>query len=189
MKNPKKIHAVSPNNWIKNYADYLFSYAVSKVNDHDLANDLVQETFLAGIKSVKNFKGESSERTWLIAILKRKIIDHYRRINSIKGKAEVRMGFYSDKDSKYNWIEEKAPQSWVYTSDKEIENTELANQLNACIDNLPKKQAVAFKMKNIKDFESEAICNELGISTTNLWVMMHRARTQLQKCMEKNWFK
>ena len=72
------------NKWIDNYADYLFNYAITRVNDEDIAKDLIQETFLAGVKSAKNFQGKSSERTWLVSILKRKIIDYYRNINSKK---------------------------------------------------------------------------------------------------------
>ena len=65
-------HLLNPNKWIDLYADYLFNYTISRVNDREIAQDLVQETFLAGLKSMKNFKGEASERTWLISILKRK---------------------------------------------------------------------------------------------------------------------
>jgi RNA polymerase sigma factor (sigma-70 family) len=84
----EEIITLNPNKWIDNYADYLFNYAVVRVNDSDLAKDLVQETFFAGLKSAKNFEGKATERTWLVSILKRKVIDHYRKINSNKGKAE-----------------------------------------------------------------------------------------------------
>ena len=100
-------HQIDPNKWIDLYSDYLFNYTISRVNDRDIAQDLVQDTFLAGLKSMKNFKGEASERTWLISILKRKIIDHYRKINSNKGKAEVRMNYNSDTESEGDWLEER----------------------------------------------------------------------------------
>jgi RNA polymerase sigma-70 factor (TIGR02943 family) len=179
---------LNPDKWIDNYADYLFNYAVVRVNDSDLAKDLVQETFFAGLKSAKNFQGRASERTWLISILKRKIIDHYRKINSKKGQAEVRMNFYDDGENEGSWIEERVPQSWNNASEKVIENQELKNQLNICIDNLPEKYALVFRMKTIQEFETEEICKELGITSSNLWVIIHRARTQLRKCMEDNWF-
>lgn len=189
MSQNKPIHLLSPDTWVDNYADYLFNFAIARVNDYDLAKDLIQETFLAGVKSAKNFEGKSSEKTWLVAILKRKIIDYYRKINSKKGQAEIRVSFYDDGENEGNWIEDRVPQSWSYTSDKEIENEELADQLNKCINSLPEKYAIAFKMKTIQEFETEDICNELGISSSNLWVIIHRARTQLRQCMEKNWFK
>ena len=84
-------HSLYPETWVDQYADYLFNYAVTRVSDSEIAKDIVQETFFAGLKSAKNFKGDAAERTWLVAILKRKVIDHYRKINSNKGKAEVRI--------------------------------------------------------------------------------------------------
>ena len=180
--------SLNPDKWIDNYADYLFNYAVVRVNDGDLAKDLVQETFFAGLKSGKNFQGKASERTWLISILKRKVIDHYRKINSKKGQAEVRMSFYDGGENEGSWIEERVPQSWDNASEKAIENQELKTQLDICIDNLPEKYALVFRMKTIQEFETEEICKELGITSSNLWVIIHRARTQLRKCMEDNWF-
>jgi DNA-directed RNA polymerase specialized sigma subunit, sigma24 homolog len=104
--------------WIDNYADYLFNYTITRVNNADIAKDLVQDTFFAGLKSAKNFKGEASERTWLVSILKRKIIDYYRKINSKKGKAEVRMSFFETGDREGDWIAEKVPQNWENASEK-----------------------------------------------------------------------
>ena len=66
---------LQPDKWIDNYADYLYNYAVVRVNDSDLAKDLVQDTFIAALKSAKNFQGKSTERTWLVSILKRKVIE------------------------------------------------------------------------------------------------------------------
>tara|TARA_B110000967_G_C18727366_1_gene480834 strand:- start:247 stop:813 length:567 start_codon:yes stop_codon:yes gene_type:complete len=174
--------------WIDNYADYMYNYAIVRVNDSDLAKDLVQDTFFAGLKSAKNFQGKSTERTWLISILKRKIIDHYRKINSKKGQAEVRMNFYDDGENEGNWLEERVPQSWENQSEKSVENDELKKQLSCCIGALPEKYAMVFRMKTIQEFETEEICKELDITSSNLWVIIHRARTQLRKCMEDNWF-
>lgn len=184
----EKKHTLDTGKWIDNYADYLFNYSISRVNNSDLAKDLVQETFFAGLKSAKNFQGKASERTWLVSILKRKIIDHYRKINSKKGQAEVRMNFYNDGENEGNWIEERVPQSWDNASEKKIESEELRSQIDICIDKLPEKYAMVFRMKTIQEFETEEICKELDISASNLWVMIHRARTQLRKCMEDNWF-
>ena len=184
----EKAHILSPDLWIDNYADYLFNYAVVRINNADLAKDLVQETFFAGLKSAKNFQGRATERTWLVSILKRKIIDYYRKINSKKGQAEVRMNFYDEGENKGSWIEERVPQSWNNESEKKIENEELKDQLDSCIDNLPEKHSLIFRMKTIQGFETEEICKALDITPSNLWVIIHRARTQLRKCMEDNWF-
>lgn len=181
-------HTLKPEKWVNSYSDYLFNYTITRVNNEDLAKDLVQETFFAGLKSMKNFQGKASERTWLISILKRKIIDHYRKINSTKGKAEVRMNFYTDGENEGQWLEERVPNSWSTDADKSIENEELKETLEDCIDFLPEKYQMVFKMKTIQGFETEEICKELDITPSNLWVIIHRARTQLRKCMEDNWF-
>lgn len=181
-------HKLNPNNWIDLYSDYLFNYTFSRVNDRATAQDLVSETFLAGLKSMSNFKGEASERTWLISILKRKIIDYYRKINSNKGKAEVRMTYNSDTESEGDWLEERVADPFDMTAEDKIQNAELGNAIYDCLEKLPEKQAQVFKMKTILDYDTETICNELGITASNLWVLIHRARTALADCMEENWF-
>lgn len=189
MSSNQKIHILSPDLWIDNYADYLFNYTIVRVNDTDIAKDLVQETFFAGLKSAKNFQGKSTERTWLVSILKRKIIDYYRKINSKKGQAEVRMNFYDNGENEGSWIEERVPQSWDNETEKTIETQELKHQIDSCIEALPEKYGMVFRMKTIQGFETDEICKELDITASNLWVIIHRARTQLRKCMEENWFK
>ena len=142
-------HDINPNNWINLYSDYLFNYTITRINDREVAQDLVQETFLAGLKSMSNFKGEATERTWLVAILKRKIIDHYRKINSNKGKAEVRMNYNSDTESEGDWLEERVADPFDKTAEDTIENTELGEAIYDCLSKLPEKQATVFKMKTL----------------------------------------
>lgn len=179
-------HQLNPNNWIDLYSDYLFNYTITRVNDREIAKDLIQDTFVAGLKSMKNFKGEANERTWLISILKRKIIDYYRKINSNKGKAEVRMTYVND-DQEGDWLEERAEDVGQLNAEETIENSELGDAIYNCMDKLSEKQATVFKMKTILGYETETICNELGITASNLWVILHRARTQLAECLEKKW--
>ena len=170
-------------------ADYLYNYAIGRVSDPEIAKDLVQETFLAGLKSAKNFKGTAAERTWLIAILKRKVIDYYRKINSKKGKAEVRMQYNADSDGEGDWIEQRVADPGSVLENDAIENEELGMAIQECISRLPGKQSQVFRMKTIQGLSTEDICNELGINPSNLWVMIHRARTSLMGCLNENWFK
>jgi len=181
-------HLIDPNKWIDLYSDYLFNYTITRVSDRNTAQDLVQDTFFAGLKSMKNFKGEASERTWLISILKRKIIDHYRKINSNKGKAEVRINYNNTSEDEGDWLEERVADPFDKTAEDNLENTELSIAIHNCINKLPEKQAQVFKMKTILNYETEAICNELNITASNLWVIIHRARTTIASCLEKNWF-
>ncbi|MEZ4857015.1 MAG: sigma-70 family RNA polymerase sigma factor [Gelidibacter sp.] len=180
-------HKINPNQWIDLYSDYLFNYTITRVNNRDIAKDLVQDTFFAGLKSMKNFKGEASERTWLISILKRKIIDYYRKINSNKGKAEVRMSYSSD-ENEGDWLEERVADPFDKTAEDTLINSELGDAIYDCLSKLPQKQASVFKMKTIEGLETETICNELNITASNLWVIVHRARQAMAECMEKNWF-
>ncbi|SEQ71131.1 RNA polymerase sigma-70 factor, ECF subfamily [Hyunsoonleella jejuensis] len=180
-------HKIDPNKWIDLYSDYLFNYTITRVSDREIAQDLVQETFLAGLKSMKNFKGEASERTWLISILKRKIIDHYRKINSNKGKAEVRIN-YTDDESEGDWLEERVADPFDKTAEDTLQNSELGDAIHDCLGKLPQKQADVFKMKTILNYETEVICNELNITASNLWVIIHRARTAMADCLKTNWF-
>ncbi|PKA83440.1 RNA polymerase sigma-70 factor (ECF subfamily) [Ulvibacter sp. MAR_2010_11] len=176
-----------PETWVDRYSDYLYNYTIVRVNDHEVAQDLISETFLAGLKSQKNFKGEASERTWLISILKRKIIDHYRKSNSKKGKAEVRMT-YNDDDAEGDWLEERVSDPFDKTAEDTMVNEELGLAILNCLEGLNEKQAIIFKMKTIEGFDTEAICNEFNITPSNLWVIIHRARKAMAECLEKNWF-
>ncbi|MBT8376738.1 MAG: sigma-70 family RNA polymerase sigma factor [Bacteroidia bacterium] len=178
---------LNPNLWVDLYSDYLFNYSISRISDRAIAQDLVQETFLAGLKSMLNFKGEASERTWLISILKRKIIDHYRKINSKKGQAEVRINYNTNEDSEGDWLEERVADPFDKTAEDQLMNEELGDAIYYCLDKLPKKQAEVFKLKNILGYDTDTICNELNITPSNLWVIIHRARTALADCMEEKW--
>lgn len=178
-----------PDTWVDRYADYLFNYAMARVSDEELAKDLVQETFIAGLNSAKNFEGNAAERTWLVAILKRKVIDHYRKSNSKKGKAEVRMSFNMDSEQAEDWLEAKAADPESVRENDSIENEELGLAIQQCISLLPENHARVFTLKTIQQWSTEDICKELGITPSNLWVMVHRARTSLVECLSENWFK
>tara|TARA_R100000789_G_scaffold84208_1_gene79823 strand:+ start:54 stop:605 length:552 start_codon:yes stop_codon:yes gene_type:complete len=180
-------HTLDPTKWVDKYSDYLFNYTIVRVNDREIANDLISETFLAALKSKKNFKGEASERTWLISILKRKIIDHYRRKNSKKGKAEVHINYRSE-ENEGDWLEEQVADNFDRTAEDMMENKELGLAILECLDQINEKHAAIFKRKTIDEVETETICNEFNITPSNLWVIIHRARTALASCLEKNWF-
>ncbi|MEX2349915.1 MAG: sigma-70 family RNA polymerase sigma factor [Flavobacteriaceae bacterium] len=187
MESPK--HKIDTTQWVDRYADYLFNYAITRVNDSYVAEELVQETFVAGLKAMKNFKGEATERTWLISILKRKIIDQYQKANSKKGQAEVRMDYSTSSDREGDWLEEQVEDSTTMNAESRLENKELGLAIEICLEKLPVKQAEIFKQKTILEQETDTICKEHDITASNLWVIIHRARVQLMKCLEDDWFK
>lgn len=181
-----KENQIKPENWVDRYSDFLFNYTITRVNNREIAKDLISETFLAGLKSMKNFKGEASERTWLVSILKRKIIDYYRKINSKKGKAEVKIN-YRNEGVDGEWLEEQVSNRDDVTAEDDLMNEELRTTIFDCLATLPEQQAKVFKMKTIDHYDTEAICNELNISASNLWVIIHRARKKMAECMQDKW--
>lgn len=178
---------IKPEKWVDKYSDYLFNYTISRVNDRELAKDLISETFLSALKAMKNFKGEATERTWLISILKRKIIDYYRKSGSKKGKAEVKIDYHGD-DQEGEWLEEQVSDLGNNSAENKLENHELKLVIFDCLEKLNERHARIFKMKTIEGIDTETICNEFKITPSNLWVIIHRARTALADCLEKNWY-
>ena len=188
-------HRCEPNNWIGLYSDQLYRFALSRVNNNQLAEDLVQETFISALKSLKGFKGESTEKTWLYSILRNKVIDYYRSsekkmaskfydINDEKGTDHF---FYSEGKSSGEWVRGHEPTSFHEAADQPLERIEFMQILKLCMELLPMKWAEVFRMKNIEEFDSKEICKELEITPSNLWVIIHRAKLQMRECMEKNW--
>ena len=178
---------LNPDKWVDNYADYLYNYTIVRVKDHIFAQEIISETFLAALRAKKNFKGMATERTWLISILKRKIMYHYRRINSAKGKAEVSLS-YRDSEAEGDWLEENAADPYDRTAEDSMENEELRLAILECMGQLNEKHAEIFKMKTIDGINTEIICKEYNITPSNLWVIIHRARKSLMECLGKNWF-
>ena len=180
----------NPNSWVDKYSDYLYRYAITRVNNTAVAQDLVQETFLSALKAYKNFDGKSSERTWFISILKHKIIDHYRKKSRKAKYFDEPSGTASDDDFENNgfWKLENAPADWGASPEEALQQKEFMHVLADCLAHLPERIAAVFTLREMEDVESRRICKELNISASNLWVMLHRARQKLRKCLELNWF-
>lgn len=180
--------SLQPELWVEKYGDYFLYFTISKVSDREVAKDIVSETFLAGLKSKANFEGRSTEKTWLTSILNRKIIDHYRKINSNKGKAEVKID-YNSEDQEGSWLEEQVSSTESASADFTMQNKELGEAILSCLEQINPKHAEIFKMKTMQDYDNEVICKEMKITSSNLWVIIHRARTALANCLDKSWFK
>lgn len=188
---------MDPQNWVEEYADYLYSFARYRVNREDLARDLVQDCFLSALRNLQNFKGDCSEKTWLTTILRNKIIDHYRK-KSTSQELSGETGDPEDAGDDFNgqffdenykgWRPESRPSEWEDNPLTGVLRKEFYQVLKKCLDALPEKWAAAFTLKNMDDRSGEEVCKELGISSSNFWVIMHRAKLQLRSCMEKNWF-
>ena len=182
--------------WLDEHGDYLFRYAMYRLRDTTAAEDAVQETLLAALQSCEQFGGRSSERTWLIGIMKHKIIDHYRRIGRGQEISYANDARYEEFDPfekggerAGHWRSEFAPTNWRFDGSTTVEQKEFWEILGRCLAGLPKRTAMAFSLREIDGFSSEEICDLLNVSRNNLWVMLHRARLKLRNSLEAEWFR
>ncbi len=168
------------------YSDDLFRYAYSRTNDHEVAQDLVQDTLIVAFQKIDTFRGESSPKTWLTSILKFKIADHYRK--KIKEKvSDVEIGDVSESfKSNGHWSQDKTPFAFG-DDDHLLDNPDFVKVFNGCIDDLPELWSAIIKMKYINPKDSKEIRQELGISDTNMWQIVHRSKLKLKECLKINW--
>jgi RNA polymerase sigma-70 factor (TIGR02943 family) len=187
-----KTHQVEPRNWVATHADYLYAYAIARINDEEQAKDLVQETFLAALQKVDKFEGKSSERTWLTAILKYKIIDVYRKkssglvINADVQRAEQEQSDFFDPEDGH-WTSEHAPNKFGIDNHDPLVNKEFNSILQKCLQKLPVLWLSVFTMKHMDDQSTDVICSELKVTQSNFWVIIHRTKLNLRACLQKNW--
>jgi RNA polymerase sigma-70 factor, ECF subfamily len=182
------VPAPGPEQWVDMYGNYMYRYALSRLSDPETAQDLVQETLVAALHAFKRFEGKSSVKTWLIAILKRKIVDHYRRVrNHQRGdNFEAAAGSVDQMfDQSGHW--RIMPNEWTINPARAYEQREFMEVLYRCISKLPDRLAEIFMLREFDDMSTEQICSQLDISESNSWVMLYRARLQLRNCLESNW--
>lgn len=173
--------------WVNTYTAELFKWALYKVTNEELAKDLVQDTFVAATEKVKDFKGDSSPKTWLFSILNHKIIDIYRK-NAKKPIAVEPKTFSDFFDENGDWFVNKRPQSWDDSDGHLLDDAEFNAVLKACIETLPEKWKTCIKFKYYFNKNTDEICQEMEIAPTNLWQIMHRAKLNLRDCIDTNWF-
>lgn len=168
---------------VEDHSDYLLSFAMSKLSDLELAKDLVQDTFVSAITKLETFENRSNIRTWLTSILNRKIIDHWR-------KAETRytdpISSFFDQDGKMrHWVIDKKNSKSVENVVDKISKEEATMELYNCIEKLPEKWRGVIASKYLEEKVSEDICKEMEITSSNLWVIIHRAKLLLRDCLTK----
>ncbi len=185
-----------PSVWVDLHGDYLFRYALMRLRDEAVAEDLVQETLLAALQSCGKYAGNSSERTWLTGILKHKIFDYFRRHAKNMSFREVSSDFsdfeqFFQRDDEWDghWNERFAPTEWPGTPEQNLEREEFRAVLNNCLSKLPDREAYVFTMREVDGLTGKEICEVLNISSSNFWVIIHRARMNLRRCIELKWFK
>ena len=188
----KKDTKVIIEKWVNTYSDTLFSWAFYKTSSKETAEDLVQDTFLAAYNKFDSFKGNSQPKTWLFSILNNKVIDYYRLSAKTTKKTvslaedkgyEISEGFFDETE---NWKSTTINPIW--NQDEELlDNPEFNDVLKHCMDDLPEKWNFAITSKYLTDKKANEICQDLNITVSNYWQIVHRAKLVLKKCLEMKW--
>jgi RNA polymerase sigma-70 factor (ECF subfamily) len=166
----------------------LLRYARSQLRNDAWAEDAVSDTLLAALEKPQSFGGQSQLKTWLVGILKHKVIDQLRRhcreatVLTSDDDADLDETLF---DSQDHWRE--APPDWG-NPEGHLGQRQFFEVLEACMDQLPSTQGRVFMMREWLELETDEICKELSITATNLWVLLHRARLRLRECLQDHWF-
>jgi RNA polymerase sigma-70 factor (ECF subfamily) len=167
----------------------LLRYARSQLRNDAWAEDAVSDTMIAALEKPQGFSGGSALKTWLVGILKHKLIDQLRRQAREATVLDREDGEDLDAllfDETGHWRD--MPVDWTGQPEALCGQRQFLAVLDACIEKLPATQGRVFMMREWLELETDEICKELAISTTNLWVLLHRARLRLRDCLQGNWF-
>jgi len=176
--------------WINLYTKDLYMWALHKTSDKMLAEDLVQDTFLAAAESLHKFDRKSQPKTWLMGILKNKIADYYKKTIHQASQKYVSIDFLEGFfDGSEHWRKESKPRNWEGESENLLDNPLFNHEIEVCLQKLPEQFRACIKLKFLEEKKSKDICQDLAISATNYWQLLHRAKLHLRSCIENNWFK
>jgi len=169
---------------------YLLRVAVLQLRDNALAEDVVQDTLVAALQGAAGFSGRSSLKTWLTGILKHKVIDAIRRKTREPSATPLdEETQLEDMDALFDetghW--DNPPADWG-DPEAALSRAQFMDAMQLCLEKLPPNTARVFMMREVMELESEEICKELAITSTNLWVILYRARMALRQCLEQSWF-
>lgn len=192
MKVIKENSKIVLENWVHQFSDELFSWALYKTSSKETAEDLVQETFLAAFHKIDTFQGKSQPKTWLFSILNNKVIDYYRLSAKTTKKTfsisensgyELSDGLFNETE---NWKNNDINPIWDQEEEL-LDNPEFNIIMQDCMDDLPQKWKFAVTSKYLTDKNADEICQELEITVSNYWQIVHRAKLLLKKCLEMKW--
>lgn len=174
--------------WVNTHAKYLFNWALFKTSNIADSEDLVQDTFIAAYKGLSNFDHRSLPRTWLVSILKNKLVDYYRKRNReqnvfIQDDALIDgIDFFVEDDS---WNNTLNPEYCEEEIDEVFDQVGISELLETCIEHLPIKWGACLRLKFLENHNGKKICELLEISQANYWQILHRAKLNLRYCIQK----
>ena len=187
------MHAVTPQLEIHEldaHRPAMLKFAMLQLRNETHAEDCVQEALAAAIQGAERFSGGSSVRTWLIGILKHKILDHFRRSSREQAlTADDQESSFDDFDVLFkedgHFVE--PPAAWA-NPEQALTQSQFFEVLEGCLEGLPKVTARVFTLREVMGVSTEEICKEFGITSNNCWVLIYRARMSLRECLENRWF-
>jgi RNA polymerase sigma-70 factor (ECF subfamily) len=178
-----------PEKWVDRHGDGLYRYALLRLRSSDLAADIVQETFVDALQARNSFAGRSSEWTWLVGILRHKIIDHFRKGgrqpvsgNGARARSESEPPF----NQRGHW--RVAPVEWGSDPSLQLEAREFWDVVASCLSRLPQSLADAFTLRELDGLGADEVQALLDISPASFWKRLHRARLVLRQCLESRWY-
>lgn len=191
-KNTEQIDVIT--SWVREHSDKLYARAMFQTNNVEVSEDLVQETFLAATKSFETFDRRSKPSTWLFAILNNKIADFHRRTARDNKHRTAAAGVDKNATTQYfntdgEWLEKSKPKDWQMDDFNPLDDLDFLQTLEKCLSKLPTHWHHAVKYKYLEEKETETICQDLDITVSNYWQIIHRAKLQLRTCIENNWIK
>lgn len=171
----------------------MLRFAELQLRDSHAAEDVVQESIEAALVHSTKFAGQSTLKTWVFAILKNKIIDYVRQRNrtvAISALVEEGEDWEQKLDELFTergfWKEGTRPVRWP-GPEESMASRQFWAVFEICLDRLPKQTARVFMMREFLGFESGEICEQVGLTTSNCHVILHRARMRLRQCLEAGW--
>lgn len=179
----------NPITWLEQYGDALFGFARARVHNTFTAEDLLQETLLAAYRSRSSFSGQSTVKTWLTGILKHKIADYYRKLKPEQSDENIDDFSYSMEnlfDEREKW--KIKPGNWGGDPKNVYDGRELMSVIHACLDDMPQKMSLAYTLRELEGATTTEISALFQTEKNNCWVILHRARMLLRRCLEVNWF-
>lgn len=175
---------IPPHLWAQTFGEHLLRFAKYKVRRREIAEELVQDTFLSAWRSLSGFQGRSSFKTWLMTILKNKIVDYYEASDRERehiSQPLVTNSESGDGEALYETESELSPE----TPEALLARRQLVERIYREIENLPEKMRKVFVSRAIEEESSPVVCEEHSISESNLFVMIYRARAKLRPCLEE----
>lgn len=192
---PKPEHAslLADTEFLDSLRRQMLKFATLQLSDAHLAEDAVQDALIGALKNVSSFGGRAALKTWVFAILKNKIADVLRQkqrlvyAGNLLREDEEDEDFSALFDSKGFWQPDERPVAWA-NPEESLREGQFWRVFEACLENLHGNQARVFMMREFVELDSHEICATVGITVSNLNVMLHRARIRLRECLENHWF-